>query len=207
MAKWFGARVLAVEPATAMRSVSMTESPSTVVHIAGRAEAIPLRTSSIGVAWLSTVIHHFEDLPASVSELRRVLIPGGVVLIRGLFAESPLFPLFAYFPGIERSVASFPRIGEIIEAFIVGGFTHETRLTVTEQHGMTLHEWYEHVRDFHQGDSMLRPLSNEEFSAGLTVIQNTNARGGARRTYRAVAGISARTSGPPAPLGWSCRAR
>ena len=110
MAEWLGARVIAMEPAAAMRSVSMAACSSAIVHIAAWAEAIPLRSSAIDVAWLSTVIHHFEDLRAAISELRRVLVPRGVVLIRGFLAESKLFPWLTFFPGIERSVASFPAL-------------------------------------------------------------------------------------------------
>jgi SAM-dependent methyltransferase len=36
-------------------------------------------------AWLSVVVHHLADLPAAAEELRRVLVPGGRVLIRGAF--------------------------------------------------------------------------------------------------------------------------
>ncbi len=122
------------------------------------------------MAWLSTAIHHFDDLPTAVAERWRVL-PGGVVLIRGFFAESQLFPWFGYFSGSERSVASFPSFGEVTEIFAARGLTHDAHVTVTEQFARNLHEWYEKVKHSHHGDSMLSPLADDEFSAGLAVIQ------------------------------------
>jgi len=50
--------------------------------VAGRAERLPLREGVVAWAWVSTVVHHLDDLDAAAAELGRVLRPGGVVLVR-----------------------------------------------------------------------------------------------------------------------------
>ena len=80
LTRWFpGVDVLAVEPSAAMRD--------RCVHrpvVAGEATALPLRAGTVDAVWLSTVIHHLPDLAAAARELRRVLRPGGPVLIRSV---------------------------------------------------------------------------------------------------------------------------
>jgi hypothetical protein len=56
-----------------------------IAYVGGRADAVPVCGGSCGAAWLSTVIHHFGDLPAVAIELRRVLPSGAPVLIRERF--------------------------------------------------------------------------------------------------------------------------
>ncbi len=59
----------AVEPSAAMR----TEAAAAGLgqdhpYVAGVAEAFPLAGGSFGWAWLSTVVHQFDDLTAAASE-------------------------------------------------------------------------------------------------------------------------------------------
>jgi SAM-dependent methyltransferase len=77
---WFDLSVLAVEPSAAMRD-RIPRTPAIQV-LEGNASALPLPDESADAAWLSLVIHHIPDLEAAAQEIRRVVRPGGPVLIR-----------------------------------------------------------------------------------------------------------------------------
>ena len=59
---WFGAPVVAAEPSAAMRDdARSTGLTSLYPYVGAWAEALPFMDESIGLAWLSTVIHQFDD--------------------------------------------------------------------------------------------------------------------------------------------------
>jgi ubiquinone/menaquinone biosynthesis C-methylase UbiE len=65
--KWHPCTVIALEPSPAMRA-EMVRNPVEpgITVTAGRCEQLPLRKACVDVAWLSTVIHHFDDLDRCV---------------------------------------------------------------------------------------------------------------------------------------------
>ena len=66
---------------------------------AGRGEAVPARDGAFVAVWASQVLHHVDDLPRCVAELRRVVRLGGPVMVRGTFeATGALIPWARYFP-------------------------------------------------------------------------------------------------------------
>src|SRR5919108_3761831 len=82
IAGWFGVRVLAVEPSAGMRAQAARRHRHPGVGlVGGRGQRPPLRDGCCGWAWVSTVLHHLDDLPATARELRRVLRQGGPVLV------------------------------------------------------------------------------------------------------------------------------
>jgi ubiquinone/menaquinone biosynthesis C-methylase UbiE len=86
IAGWFGAEVVAVEPSEGMRAqAARAHAHPAVRWVAGRGERLPLRAEVVAWAWVSTVVHHLDDLDAAAAELGRVLRPGGVVLVRQAF--------------------------------------------------------------------------------------------------------------------------
>ena len=82
IADWFDTEVVGIEPSAEMLRAARTSQPPGVAYAQGRAEELPLADQSCDWAWLSTVVHHFDDLRRVAGELRRVLRPGGAVLIR-----------------------------------------------------------------------------------------------------------------------------
>ena len=80
LARWFDVDVVGVEPSEGMRANAIDA--VRVFAIAGQAEQIPLRADSVDAAWLSVVVHHFDDLDAAAREIRRVVRRGGRVLLR-----------------------------------------------------------------------------------------------------------------------------
>jgi SAM-dependent methyltransferase len=173
LAEWLDATVVGVEPSPAMRAEAQSAvRPGRIDVVAGRAEALPLRAGTIDVAWLSTVVHQIADLGAAVADLRRVLRPGGRVLIRGYFGDRPMTGLFRYFPGIERSAATFPTTIAITEAFTGHGFRADTVVDVAEDWSVEVDEWAAKIRQLRHVDSGLRPLTDDEIEAGIAAVEN-----------------------------------
>lgn len=114
---WYGVEVVAVEPAAAMRARSAYRPV-----LGGDAAAIPLATGSVDAAWLSTMIHHLPDLDAAARELRRVLRPGGRVLIRSPFPGRQGITLYRYFTEAVRILDTYPTVDGVRRAFARAGF-------------------------------------------------------------------------------------
>ncbi|WP_432979881.1 class I SAM-dependent methyltransferase [Dactylosporangium sp. CA-233914] len=116
--RWYGVSVTAVEPSAAMRAVA--EEPA----LAGDAAHIPLPDGDVDAVWLSTVVHHIPDLPAAAAEIRRVLRPGGSVLIRSVFAgRHDGVTLMRYFPEAAAALdARFPSVAAVAASFAAAGF-------------------------------------------------------------------------------------
>ncbi len=111
IAGWFGVEVVAVEPSGGMREQARAHPHPGVWWVAGRAERLPLGDGACAWAWVSTVVHHLDDLDAAAAELGRVLRPGGPVLVRqafpGRMEEITLYQRF--FPGAPRAGRPRPR--------------------------------------------------------------------------------------------------
>lgn len=74
-----GAEVIAVEPVEAMRDALYDAAPGVEV-LDGTAEEIPLGDGSVDVVTVAQAFHWF-DAPAALGELRRVLKPGGRLVL------------------------------------------------------------------------------------------------------------------------------
>jgi ubiquinone/menaquinone biosynthesis C-methylase UbiE len=172
LAEWLDARVVGVEPSAGMRAQAQSVVDGrTTALVAGRAEALPLSPASVDVAWLSTVVHQFDDVGRAVDELRRVVRPAGRVLVRGFLSDTPLTGLFARFPGSERSAATFPSSAAVLAAFEGGGFTTVAASNVVETWRFDVDRWRERVRALRHVDSWLRPLTDDEVAAGIAAVE------------------------------------
>ncbi|GGU14067.1 class I SAM-dependent methyltransferase [Lentzea flava] len=156
-AEWFpDVAVVAVEPSQDMRSASG------LPMLAGHAAAIPLPDASVDVVWMSTVVHHVPDLAAAGEELRRVLRPGGVVVLRSLFRERHSgIGLFRFFPEATRALSSFPTVAEVAAGL---GFAVDRLEAIPQVTASSLAEKASSVR--WEADTLLRSLSAAEFEAG-----------------------------------------
>ncbi|WP_292959910.1 class I SAM-dependent methyltransferase [Novosphingobium sp. UBA1939] len=72
-----GCRIIALEPIPEMREQLVRTHPD-VLTLAGLADAIPLPDASVHAVVCAQAFHWFAT-PAAVAEMRRVLVPGGVL--------------------------------------------------------------------------------------------------------------------------------
>ena len=70
-------------PAACGAGPSIARPHPLVTYAEGSVERLPLDDDAVAAAWLSTVVHQFADMAAAAREIRRVVEPGGTVLIRG----------------------------------------------------------------------------------------------------------------------------
>ena len=157
--------VIAVEPAEAMRA--RCQHPQV---LAGDASNIPLADRSVDAAWLSTVIHHVPDLTAAARELRRVLRPGGPVLIRSAFAgRHRAITLFRFFPEAIRVLDSYPSVRDVEVAFGTAGFATVAFEPVPQTTAPSLRAAAATLR--REAHTPLRLITDEEYAAGLARLR------------------------------------
>jgi ubiquinone/menaquinone biosynthesis C-methylase UbiE len=174
-AESFQAQVIAIEPSRSMLAAGGQRSPR-VAYAAGIAECLPLRDQVCDVAWLSQVFHHIRDRRACARELRRVIRPGGRVLIRGTFGDKlDGFPtLFRFFPRTRLICESFPTTKEATVIFEGEKFVLEAARRIEQRTCGSLREFAK--RTCLRADTALALIPDEEFAQGLAVLQETGAR-------------------------------
>lgn len=120
---WCGSCVVAVEPSEGMRTeASKVGAPIGSAYVAGIREALALRNVCVDVAWLSTVLRHLRDQDACAGELGRVVVPGGVLLIRGPFSDAGQIGWLDSFLGADDVRARMPSVAATVSMFEGYGF-------------------------------------------------------------------------------------
>jgi len=174
-ADWFGAHVVGVEPARAMLDVAIrTGRHEAVRYLAGRAEHLPLRAGTVDAALLSNVYHHVVDRRACVSELGRVLRPGGRVLVRGAFAgRLDGLTLFDHFPEAKAVCEQFPTLEETVETF-AACFRVEAIAPVVAQTCVSLKELAARTRT--RADTTLLLMDDDAFRRRQVALEQAAER-------------------------------
>jgi SAM-dependent methyltransferase len=168
---WTSCGVVAVEPAAGMRAELAQHGTGVPVQAAaGRAEQVPLRSGSVDVAWLSTVVHHLGDLAAGATEVRRVLAADGVVFVRGLFADLGRIPGLDLVPGAARAVAAFPTVATVESAFAAAGLPLRAAEEVVDRGAATVGQAAEWIRRMRLTDTLLLKLTDDEIAGGLATM-------------------------------------
>ncbi|WBB76630.1 methyltransferase domain-containing protein [Micromonospora sp. WMMD1128] len=163
---WFpGLEVVAVEPSAAMRARCVVRPV-----LAGDAAHLPLDDASVDAAWLSTVIHHVPDLAAAARELRRVVRPGGPVLIRSAFAgRHEAITLFRFFPEAVRVLDTYPSVAEVEAVFADAGFASASVEPVPQVTAASLREAAGTLR--REAHTPLQLITDEEYAAGVVRLR------------------------------------
>jgi ubiquinone/menaquinone biosynthesis C-methylase UbiE len=173
IAGWFGVEVVAVEPSGGMRAQAARAHPHPGVRwVAGVGERLPLGDGACAWAWVSTVVHHLDDLERAAGELRRVVRPGGPVLVRQAFpGRMDAITLYdRYFPGAARALVvagGLPSVERVSAAF-AAGFRTEALQRVGQVSATSLAAYRDKVRL--RADTGLALLPDEEFAAGLAAL-------------------------------------
>lgn len=180
-----GGPVYAIEPSKRMRAVAAARHPRPAAHsIAGRAEAIPLATSSCDAVLMFFVLHHITDLRAAAQQIFRVLRPGGRLLIAGSFSER-LHPraYYHYMPRSRQIEAQlFPTLAATEVEFTNAGLTV---LGIDEvEHDVTDSLTAYSARLTHRAISTFEHLTNDEVTQGLAHLATDAAAETAPRPVR-----------------------
>ena len=177
-AAWFAIPIIAAEPSPGMRRLACEIGlPPNTSMLGGRAEAIPLQGASVGITWMSTVVHHLTDLNAGAAELARVTRPGGALLIRNSFpGRHDEIMLFSYFSAAKQVAETFPTVEHLTAVFTETGFERRDLFRVREPAPESLVAFREWTVSMRMSDSALSPLTDIEFAAGLAAIDADIAR-------------------------------
>ncbi|MEI9888630.1 MAG: class I SAM-dependent methyltransferase [Rhizomicrobium sp.] len=125
LADFYGADVLGVDPSVTMLEQAAAKAQAGAVRFArGSAESIPAPAGSADLVFSSMAFHHFADRTRAAREIRRVLRPGGFVIVRNATREnsrrSPHARCFTGF--IDVIDRHQPTQAEIVETFAPRGF-------------------------------------------------------------------------------------
>ena len=179
VADWFGVQVVGVEPSRGMRAQAARAHPHPrVAWVAGVGERLPLAEASCAWAWVSTVVHHLDDLDGVAGELRRVLRPGRPVLVRQAFpGRMEAITLYQrFFPGAAAALiqqGELPTVERVSAAFAGAGFQVEALEAVDQVSATSLATYRDRVRL--RADTGLKLLPDDQFAAGLTALDRAAA--------------------------------
>jgi SAM-dependent methyltransferase len=177
LADTFGGPVYGVEPSARMREIAIDSAAHPdVTYLEGSGEAIPLPDESCDLALLFLSFHHFVDRLQALRELRRVLRPGGVVLLRTQFADlMPDLWWYRYFPSARRVDAEmYLPLGQVRTLAEQAGLVAEPEpvwVDVTEPR--TLRATYERLKL--RAISTFEHLPEEEVDAGFAQFEQDAA--------------------------------
>jgi SAM-dependent methyltransferase len=151
----------------------------------GEAGALPYPAAAFDLVFAVNALHHFHDPARFVSAARRVLRPGGALLMVGLdpHAGRDRWFIYDYFPETRAlDLARYPSAGQQLDWLAAAGFEHaEWRLAERIQdaaHGRAL--FATHFIEKYSG-SQLALLTDAQYQAGLARIHAALAAAEAAR--------------------------
>ena len=184
LAETFGGPVWGVEPHEQMLAQAEAgPHPETVRHLAGAAEAIPLEDGSCDLIVMFLSLHHVRDRPAAAREIRRVLVPGGRVLIRSTFSDRmPVIDWHAWFDGArEAELKMFPTTGEVAAMFAAVGLERLAIDVVREKYADTMTDYAARMRL--KSISTFEHLDEAAIEAGMLRMEAAVAEEPGRGVY------------------------
>ena len=164
LARATGARIVSCEPSAAMRAVC----PSRPL-VGGSAEALPFRGRAFDAIWASQMIHHVGDLAAFTGNVRRVLRPGGRLLLRGGFGPPDDLPFYRYFP------AAWPDRTGMSSVLAAVDLPRIAHLHVEQTLAESPREFVERARS--RALSNLAALDDDLFGRGIRAMERDAAEG------------------------------
>lgn len=159
---------IGLDPSRGMLAFAASEAGLLLVQAA--CEAIPLPSDTVDLAYSVDVIHHIVDRDRAASELFRILVPGGRLLIATDSHDdiAARIPLASHFPEtipVERR--RYPPIDRIESELAAAGFEVRPSLHVSRTYLMTDIRGYE-SRSY----SSLLLISDEAHRSGVERLRS-----------------------------------
>lgn len=128
-----GAHVIGVEPSPVMLTHARRSNAEAIqtgqVHLlAGRADALPIPDAAVDAVLAVHNVYFWGDLAASLREITRVLVPGGLIVLAFRAAEHGLPRRF------DLAVYRVPTTQQMQDALAAAGF--QTTATEHDSHGI-----------------------------------------------------------------------
>ena len=178
LARRFDARVIGIDPSAKMLARAREKRRSTRVHYQrASAEAIALVSSAVDVIFMSMSYHHFIDPDRAIRECRRVLRPGGTVMVRtGTREQIASYPYVSFFPQTLPILEEvLPSSASIVAVFESAGFDCIASTLVTQAIAA---DWNAYADKLATGsDSVLARLTAGELARGVEAVRVHDARG------------------------------
>jgi len=165
---WGAERVVAVEPSRAMQAEAAPADD--VIRVTGRAEAVPIRSHTAGLIWISTAFHHFADPQVSVDECRRVLLDGGHVAFRGFVPGHTDLAWLELFPGSHKARARFPDLTSMNALFASARLTL-VHTQLVEEGIQTYGQRADFSERMRHADSILTAMTDAEVDTGIANLR------------------------------------
>jgi ubiquinone/menaquinone biosynthesis C-methylase UbiE len=168
LAELYGGAIIAMDPSVRMLAHRVSIDRGSVRFLAGVAEGIPLATQASDLVFLSMVYHHLVSIPQALEEMRRVLRPSGLVIVRNSTREAHEegYEYLRFFPeAMELERQRMPTRGAVTRAFVDLGFTGARHLVVRQQIAENHSELLRRIRL--RGLSSLAAISDAAFYRGL----------------------------------------
>lgn len=163
----FECRVVAVDPSESMLDQIRSRGFPEITWKRGSGECIPLENASVDLVWMSQVFHHLDDPARTWKEVRRVLTPGGFLVIRnGTCENDEVIEWSRCFPEARRvSDECIPSRQHVVATVRHHGFRKVSVQTVYQFQAPSWAEYYEKISQ--RGLSAMISITDEESDAGL----------------------------------------
>ena len=168
LARRFSAKVLGVDPSSKLLDVARSSVGTTeeVTYLEGTAQDIPLQVG-VDLVFMSMVYHHLSDKRKACSEIARVTVPSGYLVIRNATVEDiDHNELFHHFPEARRIERErMPAASRLVSEVEQAPFRLLQNMAIHQSFASNYHEYYEKVS--RRGLSALQMISDEQFNDGL----------------------------------------
>ncbi|MFG1623348.1 class I SAM-dependent methyltransferase [Kribbella sp. NPDC049227] len=169
LAEVFQGPVYGVEPSDRMREIAAeTAGHPAVTYLKGGAEDIPLPEASVDGVLMFLSFHHFRDQQQALTEVHRVLEPGGVAFLRSQFSDQmPDLFWYDYFPSArEVDAAMYRSVDECRTlAHAADLLAADAPVWVSTEHPRTFREAAERLS--HRAFSTFEHLPEDELDQGF----------------------------------------
>ena len=170
LADRFMAKVIGIDPSERMLAAARAKPGNGRVEFRqASSEKLPLADGCADMVFMSMVLHHLPDRPATARESRRILREGGRLCVRNCTRDI-VYPQSRFFPGMLPMVdADLPSVGDVVALFEAAGLGCRAHETVTHTVAGSWQEFADKLAL--RADSFLARLPDAEFAAGLAALR------------------------------------